>query len=307
MTEVARADARPEPACLPFTLVLAGGGARGFAHVGVLWALEAQGFYPSALVGVSMGAVVAASYALNPNWRQQLIDMDTGVFPGPRGLPGDQPPSWPRRVGAAWRNTRALWEMFRGWGPGERAYRDGYALLRELTRGLDLEMGKVPVAVSSTDLRTGERVVLRSGSAADAVYASAALAGVLPPLPKDGRLLCDGAYSDLAPIDVARNLGPGAVIAVDPVQPPKDTKIDNGLEALVRAVEICHMRHAELRFHEADLVLRPQFRRPIEVLEFAAKRECIAAGVRVVRERFGDLSRLLSPPPGATLLTSTSG
>ncbi len=50
----------------PFTLVLAGGGARGFAHVGVLRALEADGYRPSALVGVSMGAAVSVGYALRP-------------------------------------------------------------------------------------------------------------------------------------------------------------------------------------------------------------------------------------------------
>ncbi|MFQ5689987.1 MAG: patatin-like phospholipase family protein [Gemmatimonadota bacterium] len=286
-------------ACRPFTLVLAGGGARGFAHVGVLRALEAYGLRPSALVGVSMGAVVGASYALNPDWYRQLLEMDTSIFPGPREPPGDERGTWSRKIGAAWRNTRVLWEMFRGWGPGERAFREGNALLRDLTLGRNLEQGRVPIAVSTTDLQTGERVVLRSGPAAEAVYASAALAGVLPPLSTDGRLLCDGAYADLAPIDSARALGPDTVIAVDPVQSPRDTDIRNGLEALMRAVEICHIRHAELRFREADLVLRPRFRRPIEVLEFDAKRECVAAGVRVVRERLPDLSRRLSPAPSA--------
>lgn len=67
----------------PFALVLAGGGARGFAHVGVLHALHHYGYAPSAIVGVSMGAVVGVTYALNPDWYVQLLTMNTTGFPEP--------------------------------------------------------------------------------------------------------------------------------------------------------------------------------------------------------------------------------
>ena len=67
----------------PFALVLSGGGARGFAHVGVLRALEARGLRPAAVVGVSMGAVVATTYALRDDWYSALLAMDTRAFTRP--------------------------------------------------------------------------------------------------------------------------------------------------------------------------------------------------------------------------------
>ena len=62
-------------------LVFAGGGARGFAHAGVLRALRQSGCEPSVLVGVSMGAVVATTYALNPDWYAALKAIDISGFP----------------------------------------------------------------------------------------------------------------------------------------------------------------------------------------------------------------------------------
>ncbi len=283
---------------LDFTLVLSGGGARGFAHVGVLRALNAAGFAPSAIVGVSMGAIVGATYSLNPDWYRLLVTMDTEAFPGPVPLWHGSSPRLLRRAQTGFRGARAMWALMRGWGAGEGSAATANALLRTLTQGRDLDGGRVPVAICATDLRTGERVVLKEGPAADAVYASAALAGVLPPLERDGYLLSDGAYADLAPVDVARGFGATIVIAVDPIQQPSDRPIHNGFQALMRAVEICHLRHADLRFEGADLVLRPRFRRAIDVLDFAAKRECIAAGVHAVRTRRSDIADVLGTAAG---------
>jgi predicted acylesterase/phospholipase RssA len=67
----------------PFALVLAGGGARGLAHAGVLIGLARLGLHPSALVGVSMGAIVATTYALDPHWLADLRGIDTRSLPRP--------------------------------------------------------------------------------------------------------------------------------------------------------------------------------------------------------------------------------
>ena len=268
-----------------FTLVLSGGGARGFAHVGVLRALEMYGFRPSAVVGVSMGAVVGATYTLRDDWYTVLLDADTSAFPGPL-------PSRPTRRRTLAQKTRvfytylhALRDLALDWGVGVHAMAEGERFLRTLTADLNLEDGRIPISVCATDLRSGERVILRSGNAAKAAYASSALAGVLPPLDGSGTLLADGAYVDIAPIDLAREYGNPVVIAVDPGQLMAANEIRNGLQALMRAFDICHRRHADLRFEEADLVLRPVFRRSIDTLDFDAARECVAAGMRAVRSQ----------------------
>ena len=267
----------------PFTLVLSGGGARGFAHVGVLRSLESSGYRPDAIVGVSMGAVVGATYALRLDWYRALVDMATDQLAGPHHTPGDGELSLSAKVRALFSYPHVAWDMYFGWGVGIHSLTAGTDILRTLTGDRDLEDGRVPIAVCATDLLAGERVVMRQGPAAEAMYASSALAGVLPPLQHGGRLLADGVYADIAPIDVARELGPPTVIAVDAGQSVPSPAIRNGFQALMRAVEICHQHHARLRFDEADLVLRPEFIKAIDTLDFSAKRECIASGLRAVR------------------------
>lgn len=268
---------------LPFALVLGGGGARGFAHVGVLRALEHRGLAPSALVGVSMGAAVAATYALNPDWYSALLRTRLGPLRGPLPYAGREPDDRPGFLRRAWESARGAWRTATGWGSAAASADSVLRALVSLTLGRDLTEGRVPVAVCATDLVTGERVPLASGDAADAVYASSALAGVLPPHERDGRLLVDGAYADLAPIDVGRAFGFPVVIAVDPGQDRFTGEVRSGFQALVRALEICHRQHATLRFADADVLIRPAFRRAIDVLAFDARRECVAAGVRAVR------------------------
>jgi NTE family protein len=287
--------AGPQRGHRPFVLVLGGGGVRGFTHVGVLRYLESLGYRPSAVVGVSMGAIVGSTYTLREDWYEALLAMETSQLPTPvkswkegRGLT--------EKLHSVVETARAIWDVTMKWGVGERAIEAGLRVLRGLYGNHRLEDGRIPIAVCSTDLISGERVVTRHGSAVNEVYASAALAGVLPPLKRSGRLLADGAYSDIAPIDVAREFGE-IVVAVDPSQVTRAPDIEHGYQAIMRATEICFLHHAHLRFSGADLVLRPSFPRYIDTLDFAAMRMCVAAGMRAVRNRRAEIGRLLDGVP----------
>ncbi len=282
----------------PFTLVFAGGGARGYAHLGVLRALEKRGLAPSGLVGVSMGAVVAAAYALRDDWYEVLTSIPVGAVRVPSDRHALVEGSGVGRQALA--RARTAWSLLTGWGAPDETSRSARLALDRLLGPARLEEGKVPVAVSATDLISGRRVVFREGPAAPAVYASSALAGVFEPAQDEARLLADGVYSDLAPVDVARALGSPVVIAVDPTQPAQAGSIQNGLQAVTRAMEICSRTHAHLRLELADLVLRPSFSRLVDVLDFDARRLCIAAGVRSVRGSMPDLERVLAAEPGTT-------
>jgi len=275
-----------------FALVLGGGGARGLSHAGILRALIHNDFRPSAIVGVSMGAVVGATYALNDNWFSDLVGMDTSGFPS---TPNFQLKGLTKRLKSLLIAQRAARDMYFGWGAGARTEKWGRGVLEALTKGKNLQDGRIPVFVSATDMLSSDRVIHSQGNAVDFVYASAALAGVLPPLVRGEHVLMDGAYADIAPIDVARATGVDVVIAVDPSQQEASSGPLNGVQAVMRSVEICQNRHARLRFGQADLVLNPEFGQTIGTLDFQFKRHCIASGIMTVRRNRSQIAKLLMP------------
>lgn len=239
-----------------------------------------------------MGAVIGAAYALSPDWYRGVRRFAEEGFPESAG----------HSTGARGRTSRlsqivsgamAVWDLGRGWGADSHDVRLGREALQRLLGPTDLRDGRVPLAVTATDLLSGERVVLREGPAVDSVYASSALAGVLPPERIGRRLLADGAYTDVCPIDVARGFGCDKVIAVNPGRSEVVGDISNGLQGLIRATEICYLHHAILRFDKADFVIEPAFRRAVDTLEFSAYRECIAAGSRAIRANALAIGRAL--------------
>lgn len=260
-------------------LVLCGGGVRGLAHAGVLRALEQAGLRPHVLVGVSMGGIVAATYALNPDWYRDLRRLPERPAPMPVLAPTERPGLINRLILA----QRTLSHMFIGWGIGEEAVGWARRTLDELTLGRRLDDADPQVIVTATDLATGRRVDLRSGPATDALYASAALAGIVPPALHGEAMLADGGYADLVPLDLARDAGADVVIAVDVASGAPKRHPTNGVSAMLRSFEICQNHHAHLRLSQADLVIRPIFRRPIDTLEIARAREAMAAGLRAGR------------------------
>jgi NTE family protein len=243
-----------------------------------------------------MGAVVGAAYALRTDWYQALLEFADAGFPGALRHEGPALSSQPSKLRQMASGAKAMWHLGRGWGADQSEVEFGRAALRSLLGGSDLRAGRIPVAVSTTDLVSGDCVVIKTGPAYEAVYASSALAGVLPPYRKGDRLLADGAYTDICPIDVAREYGHEAIVAVNPGRSDVVGEITSGLQAILRATEICYMHHAGLRFDEADVVIRPPFRRAIDTLDFAAYRECVAAGVRGVRVNSQALAGALKRP-----------
>lgn len=270
-------------------------------HAGVLRGLERLGLAPSALVGVCMGAIVGVAHDLNPDWYRMLVATDMarvpGLVRGRRGLAGV-----PRLV----REGRLLDGFVRRRG----ALSDGAgvvkAMLHELTLGRDLVEAHLPIAVVATDLVTGERVVIREGDAAEAAHASAALAGILPPLRRGGALLADGGYADGVPIDVARSLVDGPAIVVHPGDAPGFARPRTGLEALQRSLEVSLAGSSRARYREADLDLVVPLATDVTGFRLDHKRRGIAAGIRAVRAS-GPARRRLVDAPQRAGTASTAG
>lgn len=262
------------------------------AHIGALRALNHLGYYPSVIAGVSIGALIAATYALNPNWYFSLREMDVTGFPSLPDFKTHTVTQKLKSIALAGRDLRAL--TF-GWGIGEHTVDWGRSVIESLTLGKHLEQGRVQTLITATDLLTGERIVKTRGNAADAVYASSALAGILPPFKDGPHLLADGGYSDASPVDLVRKPGIDRVIIVDPEQSSNPRLPRNGLEALLRSIEITHKSFSRLRHEHADIVIRPRFSSQVGLFDFQRKRPCIAAGAIAVKRASAELESKLAP------------
>lgn len=171
-------------------LVLGGGAARGWAHVGVIRALEARGIKPNMVCGTSIGALVGAAYASGEldrfeDWVKRLTVMDIVSFMDV-SLNG-------------------------GLIKGEKLM----AFFEKTFVDRPIDSLAMPFGAVACDLHTGAEVWLRDGSTADAVRASLALPGLLTPVHYRGKTLVDGGLVNPVPVSLARAMGADVVIAVD--------------------------------------------------------------------------------------------
>jgi NTE family protein len=188
--ELAGPGAHPEDR-FSIGLVLGGGAARGFAHIGVLRTLTAHGIRPDVITGTSIGAVVAGLYAAG------ALD----VFE-----------AWCRGLT---RRSVLSYLDFRFGGSGLIS---GTRLARKLEEALgDTTFADLPMrlAAIATEIGTGHEIWLTRGLLREAMAASYALPGIFPPKLIGGRWLMDGAMVNPLPISAARALGARLVIAVN--------------------------------------------------------------------------------------------
>lgn len=188
-------EATPGPAPAPVRpsigLALGGGAGRGFAHIGVLRTLVANGLVPDVIVGTSIGAVVGGCYAAG-----KLDEFE----------------EWSK--GLTWRGVLGYLDVsFSG---------SGLINGGRLSRQLEESVGKTLIdelplkyAAIATEVATGHEIWLTRGRLADAMRASYALPGIFPPVKLGGRWLVDGALVNPVPVSAARALGARLVIAVN--------------------------------------------------------------------------------------------
>lgn len=118
---------------------------------------------------------------------------------------------------------------------------------------------KIPFATTAVDLMTGECVVIREGSVAEAVRASCIIPGVYSPLEKAGRVLIDGGFRNFLPVDVARELGADYVIAVKLVPQRAPLKLQNVFQILIASLSL-GMRNIALNAVGGDVTIVPDLR-----------------------------------------------
>ena len=269
-------------------LVLSGGGARGFAHLGVIRALREHGVPIDLVGGTSIGAIMGAAAA--HGWPdEQMLEVFRRTFVDSNPL-GDY--------------TLPLVSLVAGRRVSTRLRREfGDVAIEDLP---------LPFYCVSANLTSGQAAIHRSGELWRWLRASVAIPGVLPPVMHHGEVFVDGATINNLPVDVMREAGRGAVIGVDvgadrtfttdiedTDAPPfwklissfraKDRKRPNIFQLLWRAGMVNSATATQARRHQTDLLLQP----PLEDVDLQAWRafdRAISAGRSHAQGRLAALS-----------------
>lgn len=241
-------------------LVLGGGGAKGFAHLGVLEVLEEAGVPIDGIVGTSAGSMIGAVYA-------HLRDAKAARARVVSFVQGDEfqnirlafSPGRPSLLGRAVDGIRrqvALERMFLYSSAfGGRALR---FIARGLVPRMDIQDLALPLVIKALDLDAGEEVLMREGDLLSAVVASSSVPGFFPPVERDGRLLCDAGIVDNMPVRDARACGAQRIVAVD-LSAQISTRVERlvGMQVLLRAEEISCRLANQRRAAVADVTITP--------------------------------------------------
>lgn len=248
-------------------LALGGGAARGFAHIGVIKALEAQGIRPDIITGTSAGAVIGALHASGLNGFQlQKLALDVEE------------------------------STFTDWSLPDRGMLRGEALQEFINRSVQnrtLEKLARPLGVVATDLASGERVVFRTGNTGMAVRASSAVPGVFKPINIHGKDYVDGGLTSPVPVQAARAMGADFVIAVEIGLKPEWGKTDSTLDVLLQTFTIMGNTLARHELKDADVVIRPNTAQ-VNATDFEGRHLAILEGEKATARVLGELKDKLA-------------
>lgn len=280
-------------------LALSGGGARGYAHLGVLRVLEEQRIPIHAVAGTSMGAMVGGLYAAGlPLERIEAILADLD-WPD---LFDDQPARRDRTFRRKEEDQRFLFDFEVGVGrqgvrlpTGLSAGQKLNFFLRRHTLGVahiaDFDQLPIPYRAMGTDLVTGDSVAIQAGDLPTAIRASMALPGMFAPISIDNHLLVDGGVVNNLPIEVLKAMGVDVIIAVDIGLPLRERQqLVSLMDVSSQAMGILSRKQVEQQLAGADLLIVPPIS-DIGTLEFTATAEIRARGEQAARAAVPQLSR----------------
>ncbi len=289
--------AKKERVCL----VLGGGGARGLSHLGVLQVLERAEIPIHFIVGTSVGAIVGATYALEPDaigvTRRALAYLKSAAF----------------------RNDTFKKVLLKSEGTGTNFFknllsglRKSYifsnllrkpsifpaehleAVISDLVPPKEFADVRIPFAVPALDIRSGREVLLTKGSLQRAVLASCSLPGFFPPVEIDGMLLADAGVIGPVPVNSAAYFEPTTIIAVDITsQIDRCPPISRGIDAILRVEAIAGKRLNDIELSKADLVIRPQVGKKYWS-DFSDLDAIVSEGIAAAEEKIGELKALVA-------------
>ena len=284
-------------------LVLSGGGARGFAHIGVLKKIEELNIPIDVVVGTSMGSIVGGLYAigLSPDeieqgvqgidWELVFNDYARREFSSFRRKQDDYLFTGGNRIGVSSEGVRLPPGLIEG-------QQIEIALDRLAYPGFhitDFDKLHIPYRAVATDIETGDAVILGGGNLAKAMRASMSIPAALPPVRHDGKLLVDGGIGNNIPIDVARDMGADIIIVVDvsaPLAGKEDLQSSLGITAQLTTILTRAVADQQLASLSSTDVLITPGRDDLGSSDFLEYAALIQAGLDAAEENSEQLQTL---------------
>ncbi|WP_407646201.1 patatin-like phospholipase family protein [Glaciimonas soli] len=236
-------------------LALGGGAARGFAHIGVIKVLEANGIVPDVVVGTSAGSVVGALYAAGNDGfalQKMALKMDESAFT-----------DW----------SIPLFSKLSGVLKGEGVQN----YVNRAVNNTPIEKLKIPFGAVATDLNSGAPILFRRGNTGLAVRASSSVPGVFQPVKISGHEYVDGGLVAPVPVRYAKEMGADFVIAVNISAAPEAQSGSSSLGVLLQTFAIMGKTINEKELKNADVVITPALN-GMKGNDFASRNTAIMAG-----------------------------
>lgn len=280
-------------------LVLAGGGARGLAHIGVLKELEKANIPIDYIMGVSMGAIIGALYAYYQDAQtieKIVIDYINSDPFKKVTFPDVEDPAI----------TESFWNHFTKKLKTTivinlAAYKISIEENDHLVEAVNSFLGpvssfdqlKIPFGCVSTDLIEGKSVFINEGNIKEAVVASASIPGFLPPNKQNGYLLVDGAVANNIPANLIREIyKPDVVItSAFPSMLEKNENYDSIYDIAIRSASINYQHYQDLLLKFSDIVIKSRVEK-YSWQEFEKANELIAAGEDAASEQLNKILKI---------------
>lgn len=250
------AQAAPvQPKKVRIGLALGGGAARGFAHIGVIKALEAQGIVPEIVVGTSAGSVVGSLYASGLNGfalQKTALAMDEATI-------------------SDW--ALPLFSKSTGLLKGEALQN----YVNKAVGNVPMEKLKLRFGAVATDLKTGQPILFNKGNTGMAVRASSSVPSVFQPVVIGGKTYVDGGLVAPVPVRFVREMGADFIIAVNISSATEGAATASSLDVLMQTFSIMGQRLNHFELKDADIVITPALGN-MGSSDFAGRNLAILAG-----------------------------
>ena len=233
-------------------LVLGSGGARGYAHIGVIDVLEKNGIKPDLIVGTSAGSIVGSLYASGKS-AEDLKNIALELKP---------------------HDVRDLTIDLKGIFVGKKV--ENY--INENVDNIQLQDLKIPMYVIATELKEGRKTVFNYGNTGQAVRASISIPSMFVPAKIGDDEYVDGGLVSPVPVETARDLGADIIIAVDILAQPMYTETSNVWGLFNQNINIMQQNIANTELKDADIVIKPDLRDKNHIFDVKGREKTIQAG-----------------------------